>query len=194
MIPIDDEYYVRLKYNGKTIPFCPNENNFKGMYCPFSVFLQTAQEYFLFPDFDKFCGNEEVSVKRTQKVVVKKVVYEEAERYLVYGNIWCFILLVVSIIKVRCSTKSKVEKIIADYENIQIGKKKKGGLPAGANLQSLDTQEAGHADPFNVEKLDGDVTMDEEEEKRAGDVMMSERQLEKKEGDEDDGDVDSVVA
>lgn len=182
-IPIDDEYYVKVSYNGVDIPFCQNDYNFDRVYCPFSKFLRTAQDTFIFDEFDELCGNEELDVIKMKKLVDTDVIYERVEKYLIYGNIYLFLMVVLSIVKVRYSTGKKVNSAIKNYEDIASNRNanRDAGLPAGFNLQSLDTEQGAETERkegyhVNVERLDDlDDTFEEEEEEKGKGEIMSRR-------------------
>jgi hypothetical protein len=98
--------------------FCQNDYNFDTFYCPFTKFLETAQETFIYPNFEQLCGNEELSANIIHELETKEVQEESVKFYLIIVNFWMLAITVVSIIHVRKSTKQGVENIVKSYKEL----------------------------------------------------------------------------
>lgn len=109
---------MRLVYNGRPLVFCQNDYNFDSYYCPFTKFLETAQETFIFPNFEDECGNEELSANIIHELENKQVQEESVKFYLIWMNVWMLAITVVSILYVRKSTKQGVETIVQSYKEL----------------------------------------------------------------------------
>jgi hypothetical protein len=166
-IPIDDEYYVRVVYNGRPLVFCQNDYNFDTFYCPFTKFLETAQNTFIFPDFEDLCGNEELSATKVHELEIKQYEEESVSFYLIWVNVIMFFITGIVIVHVKKSTKQGVENIVRSYKELMKQEQVKKAKQT-VNLESMDTEGSQDTDrdtPFNAPELDGDMTFDEEEEK-----------------------------
>ena len=183
-IPIDDEYYVRMTYNGEPLIFCETDYNFDTYYCPFSKFVETAQDYFMISGFETLCGNQEIDVQRIAVLKKSEVVYKETGGYLIWGNVGLAILILLSWLFKKFSTMSLVKNSIEMYENNNFGGNG-GDLPGGRgpdrNLQTLETQgDYGYnqqeRDTLDIQQIDQDETFEGDGKESTGrGVLVSDR-------------------
>ena len=137
---MDDQYYVRVVYNGRPVVFCQNDFNFNKYYCPFSKFVETAQSTFIFPKFETNCGNEELGANFVHELHTIVSTEQRVKFYLIWLNTIFFAVVVLSVMYIRKSTNDGVQNVLNSYNQLlkEEESKRSRGMPL--EKKTIDTE------------------------------------------------------